>query len=873
VVTKLVIHPLAQLGRTWLGAGLVLALVAGCDPVDADGDGFLATSDCDDTNAGRAPDNTEICNGIDDDCDGAIDETLQTAYYADVDGDGFGDAGTEVLQCDRPEGHVTTAGDCDDSTVDIRPGAIELCNDSDDDCDGDVDEDTVQAVWYEDADGDGVGSTLIEGCERPENASDVSGDCNDADPDIGPAAVEICDGIDQNCNMLIDEGAPGGISTWADTDTDGYGDPDALFVVCSGEIPSGYVQNDADCDDSNDTIFLGAPELCDELDQDCDTVVDEDIGLLIFADADGDGFGNANSTAFSCDLPAGWSSNPFDCDDADSLAHFGATEACDGSDNDCDGTVDEDVTVRWWPDADGDSFGDDALAEDGCVPPAGVVFLGEDCNDADPLSSPIGTEVCDSGDNDCDGLTDEGLTVTWYTDADGDTFGDPDEFLEGCVIPSNGVQNGDDCNDGDTLANPAGTEVCNLSDDDCDNVMDDGVGTVYWSDADADGVGDTNGSFVRDCSLPAGYSELAGDCDDLDPTVGAGCAATIAGESPTYGVDPSRSGHQPGYLLGGVATELWSETVVGATLSAPTVADGQVFFISNGSADNLHARDLATGGVSWDLVLTSGVNVAQPTFNNNLVYAYTIGTASTELIAVNASTGVAQWGKQPGALSDLYRAPLAFSNNVYIGAGGLGGLFGYVGSNGVELWSVNGPDVDDWTPVGHDGLVWSQVGDDLLGRDPGAGTVSVAVTLPSGPTNPTRMSTVPAMEDDTALLIAGDDLVAVDLGSASISWTIANGFSGSPTLADGLGYVVHSGAVWQIDPSDSYVVREFVGDGLLAGKPLVTDDVLVVGSPSANWVFDLSTGAVLYVLEAGELAIAEDMAVITKGAEVTAFGL
>ncbi len=150
----------------------------------------------------------EICNGLDDDCDEQVDEdfTFQD-YYLDNDGDGFG-AGTAVNNCQPPDSnYVLQSGDCDDTNPAINPNAIEICDDLDNDCDGQVDEDLTLQEYYLDADGDDFGAgTAISDCQPP-NSNYVlqSGDCDDTNPAINPDAMEVVDGVDNDCNGLIDD--------------------------------------------------------------------------------------------------------------------------------------------------------------------------------------------------------------------------------------------------------------------------------------------------------------------------------------------------------------------------------------------------------------------------------------------------------------------------------------------------------------------------------------------------------------------------------------------------------------------------------------------------------------------------------------------
>ncbi len=108
---------------------------------DDDGDCYTPRDgDCDDGNPEVHPGATELCNGADDNCDGAIDENAGGTYYTDADGDGYGDLTSTLHSCDAPEGAVDNGADCADDDPDRHPGADEVRNDLDDDCDGDVDE-------------------------------------------------------------------------------------------------------------------------------------------------------------------------------------------------------------------------------------------------------------------------------------------------------------------------------------------------------------------------------------------------------------------------------------------------------------------------------------------------------------------------------------------------------------------------------------------------------------------------------------------------------------------------------------------------------------------------------------------------------------
>jgi len=326
---------------------------------DADGDGYgdqqaTATAcqrpegyvdnadDCDEASADIHPGASELCDGIDNDCDGHIDEEAvdPSTWYADVDGDGYGDPDQPLRACELPEYAADNAGDCDDSEPAAWFGADELCDGIDNDCDGGVDENAVDApTWHFDADRDGQGgSETRQSCEQPEGYVENADDCDDGEAGAYVGAAEVCDGIDNDCDGSVDDGALDAPSWYADTDGDGYGDPDSSAVAC--DAPSGHVANHDDCDDSEPAAYSGADELCDGVDNDCDGGVDVDAvdARTWYADADGDGFGDASTTTYDCVHPLGYATNDEDCDDGDAAINPWAEEVCgDATDEDCDG--------------------------------------------------------------------------------------------------------------------------------------------------------------------------------------------------------------------------------------------------------------------------------------------------------------------------------------------------------------------------------------------------------------------------------------------------------------------------------------------------------------------------------------------------------
>ena len=477
-------------GDTWGGASTsVSACVA---PI-----GYVAAAtDCDDSLASVHPGATETCNGRDDDCDGATDEDAGSLWYVDADGDTYGATSSTTLACTQPGGYVATATDCDDTRSSVHPGAREVCNSRDDDCDGSTDEEAA-SVWYRDSDGDGYGTsgTTTTSCTSPVGYVADATDCDDTSSLVHPGVSESCNGIDDDCNGTIDEGTT---SPWyRDLDGDGYGDPGSAISACTA--PSGYVASHTDCDDTAAGVHPGAVEVCNDADDNCDAAVDEGVRLTWYQDADSDGYGAAGVTFVACTAPTGYVENHVDCDDTRATVNPGYVEVCDGVDNDCDRAVDESGGAAWHPDADTDGYGDVATSVVTCTGPVGYILDGGDCDDHDPALHPGVVERCDGVDEDCDGTVDDGAIdgVNWYADADDDGYGTPTDILETCEAPDGYVANDADCWDGDAATRPGASEVPDGVDNDCDGGVDEGT-TACDDDGD-------------------GYAEDGGDCDDVNP--------------------------------------------------------------------------------------------------------------------------------------------------------------------------------------------------------------------------------------------------------------------------------------------------------------------------------------------------------------------
>jgi Putative metal-binding motif/FG-GAP repeat len=444
-------------GRIASGMLLCLAL-AGCagtgddsgvSPyLDNDHDGFAVIDDCDDNDPSVHPDSRELCDELDNNCNGDVDEDAfdAVAWFKDSDGDGYGDNNEQELACDAPTGYVSLRTDCDDSTARAFPGATEYCDEIDNDCDGTVDEGSAydSTAWYKDADGDGYGTPLAlrDSCEQPEGYVEDDTDCDDQNADVNPGTDEICDedDVDEDCDETADDDDSSvvGLLTWyLDSDGDGFGTNDTTSVLCNQ--PSGYTTVGDDCDDAAPTVNPDNAEICgDSVDNNCDGSIDEETAPYLitwYRDSDSDGYGASSSgTRTACTQPSGYVATDDDCNDSSSSISPGASETWyDGADKDCDEGNDYDAD------------GDDHTSAD---------YSGDDCDDSDEEVYPGHAEVCgDTSDNDCDGNDDPCMV-------DAIIYGEEANDRSGSSVWTAGDQNGDGMSDvlvGASLHNGGGS--------------------------------------------------------------------------------------------------------------------------------------------------------------------------------------------------------------------------------------------------------------------------------------------------------------------------------------------------------------------------------------------------------------------------------
>lgn len=411
----------------------------------------------------------EVCNGLDDDCDGQVDEGVP-----DTDNDGTPDC---LDEDDDGDNLMDIADNC---PLVPNPGQEDFDEDKiGDACDNDMD-----------ADGDPNGS-----------------DCAPLDPTRYHGAEELCDGIDNDCLSGVPE---------SEIDADGDG-----FKACEG-----------DCLDSNPFVFPGATEDCaTPFDDDCDgdnNPLDAAGCQIFYKDTDGDGFGGEEFLCLCYAQAPFTTKNNVDCDDGDKDVNPNAIEDCATPeiDENCDGDLNAINGLNcslFYKDADGDNAG---VPEYICAClPFGVYAADNvlDCNDSNAAIHPDAVEDCLTigVDDNCNGTSndmDADNCSVWYEDKDSDGFG---VGIGVCICEPQSVYtspNDEDCDDTNGQVYPGKKEDCGTDyDDNCngnDNEVDAQGCIPWWVDQDGDGWA---GTQVCYCKPPNNASDFPEDCCDADP--------------------------------------------------------------------------------------------------------------------------------------------------------------------------------------------------------------------------------------------------------------------------------------------------------------------------------------------------------------------
>jgi hypothetical protein len=819
--------------------------------LDVDADGVsTCDGDCNDDDPNVAPGRPEICDGLDDNCDGALPD-------AEVDGDSDG---------------APLCGDCDDADASVQ--GVDEDGDGFSPCSQPPDCDEGNAGAYPNADDpwgddidqscDGIDGTDADGDGHAANASLGSGeyDCADNNPDIHEGTDEVCDGRDSDCDDVVpaDE---------IDGDSDGW-------IPCADYLEQGAgLEGGGDCEDTVEEVNPGVDDedTCDGYDTNCDGVMSDDE-----VDGDGDQYlPCVDFTNQQDDFLGGG-----DCDDTEPAVNPGeAEDACDGVDTNCD----EESLDSLEADTDGDGW----LACTGYDEHGGNFSGDGDCDDTEPGVHPLATEVCDGRDTDCDSveLTDH--------EADGDTDGYV--LCSSFVDNGGGVLGGGDCDDTMAALNPGAAEDCDGLDTDCDNVMQadetDGDGDGWLAcagwvdrgmpfagggdcapgnalvhptafettcdglDTDCDGgplslEQDADGDGWLGCAVyvdQGGDFFGAGDCDDLGATVHPG----TGWDDPNDGVDSDC----------GAGTHTWLGRA-DATISG--IADDWAGFTvaSAGDVDGDGLDDVimgATGGAS-------GLGLAGVFYASSLAAGGNLELSDADVLLQGEAYGD-EFGAAVTSLGDLDGDALADVAVAAPYADGSGRVYVFFSSSlsvpgsipaddaGVVISGESAGDRFGWSLAGGGNAVGSSAADLVVGAPFSDGS---------------------GFGGGSALVYSGADLTSsASLDYDDAEWTIIGTFAGQQvgysvalmddldndsydevvTGATGAGggtvYVLYGDSSGVDSASDADVILQGEHAGSSAGYALATGDVdgggdeLIVGAIHAG-----GTGRV-YVLSATNL--------------------
>jgi alpha-tubulin suppressor-like RCC1 family protein len=463
--------------------------------VDNDNDGHPSAAcggdDCDDNNPRINPGIREFCDnrGVDEDCD--------PCTVAEVTPSGFGGDG------DRDEDRFVSTG-CFNR---LSPGAaMPACASARPDAGADA--------------GESVGYITV-------SAAEVRGaDCAD-DPAAGggsrfPGALEVCNGVDDNCvNGTMDEAR---VPYFRDSDGDGFGDRAAIGadLVMACAPPFGFSRLGTDCDDANAMINPAAREVCDALgnvDENCNGSRDEGCGCPRVAESRSCCSGRGVEVCTATGMGSVWGACTAEV----------RGELCNRIDDDCDGSADEGLTILCYPDGDDDGYAAMGAALEPVCPDASRMSVGQcplrytnrapsggastDCNDGLATRNPARDELCNGVDDDCDDSTADGIEDR--------VVGTSCSVMAGvgrCGTGSNACVSGAiQCR-----ANAAVAETCNGADDDCDGLTDEGLCVDSASSPTGAGMCISGG----ECSMGRCF-DGRGDCDANNRN---GCEADLTAD-------------------------------------------------------------------------------------------------------------------------------------------------------------------------------------------------------------------------------------------------------------------------------------------------------------------------------------------------------
>lgn len=361
-------------------------------------------------------------------------------------------------------------------------------------------------------------------------------------------------------------------------------------------------------------------------------------------------------------------------------------------------------------------------------------------------------------------------------------------------------------------------------------------------------------------------------------TVTITLAADIVGAWPTQGGGPARAGYAPLTLGRGAYSLRWSRPV-GPSLTAPAVGDGLVFASARPSAGPvLVALDERTGEPRWQRVFPAAYSLNPPTHDQGVVYVQRGNHASdSQLFALSADNGSTRWQSPFAAQWESYLAPLVLDEGVFVNGGSYGGLYGYQRGSGAQRFFRSLSQMDQWTPAASPaGELFTFVGGSFTRHDPATGATDWTLNLGWGGYGYSMRRTV-AVEGRRAFLVndspspaySDEDLVAIDLDTRAELWSVNGEFTGTPAVAQGVVYALSAHQIQARSAATGRLLGVYTtaqGE-VLAGQPVVTEDLVVASSAQRTYLFSRHDRVLLQTLnDGGAVAVADDQILVANPA-------
>jgi len=401
-------------------------------------------------------------------------------------------------------------------------------------------------------------------------------------------------------------------------------------------------------------------------------------------------------------------------------------------------------------------------------------------------------------------------------------------------------------------------------------------GTLQYTPKDSFIEGDD--SFTYTISDPSGLTSSA--------TVNIIVSATRGRDWPMFGAGPDHTGYLPLNLGSAAFTQRWANNLGQVPLQL-AVANNRVFVSFNVYFvdSKLVALDAGSGAETWRVNHTGIATLNPPAYSSGRVFMQVGNSSSSRLHAVQADTGAASWNSPFAAQFEHYLSPTVDDSGVFINGGYYGGIYRFNRDTGAQTFFLGLDQYDGWTPLRHQGGLYSFVKGIIRSHNPDTGAVIKTLDLGWNWAGYTMNRTIAAesgvgflVNDAVTIPAGGRDLTAVDLATLTVRWTARDTrFTGTPAVANGVVYVLAQNSVLAFSAADGRPLRTYsaTGETALQWQPIVTSDSLIAYSPTKTYIFNLFDGALRQTIPyGGNVSLAGDSLYIGSSDNyVRAFGI